>query len=75
MFMFFLPSLLLLGKEEADVVSLLSTVPSWRDQAAGLHTLTPAHHTHDAEKSHPLGPCTSVNYYLMLPFLRYTINI
>lgn len=32
------------------MVSLLSTVPSWRDQAAGLPTLTPAHHTHNADK-------------------------
>ncbi len=51
-----LSSFFLLDRGEADVVSLLFTVPSWRDQAAVFHTLTPAHHNHNTEKLIPKDP-------------------
>lgn len=80
--MFLLLSLLLPDIREADVVSLLSTVPSWRDQAAGFHTLTPAHHSHKQRNSfirtlhlHLNLNNTELCYLMLLLLLRYLINI
>lgn len=43
-FLLTLPLLFVPDEVEAHVVSLLSTVPSWRSRAAGFPSLTPARH-------------------------------